>query len=129
MMNWCSLVIYIRYIHLFHGVFFTPFTLGKSFRVVCSGAGEISEYLWKKIVPSVSPVRELRSWVWVSACDDRTFGGPNPTNWGIDFEPFPFWVFLMNSDHLAVPSAVAHTSALSAPPSQTLGHEHPCFQE
>lgn len=105
MMNWRSLVIYIRYIHLFHGAFFTPFTLGKSFRAVCSGAGEISEYLWKKIWPNASPVRELGSGVGFS-CDDTTLGGPDPTNWGIGFQLFPFWVFLMNSDHLAVPAAV-----------------------
>lgn len=49
------------------GVFFTPFTLGKSFRAVCSGAGEISEYLGKKVWPNASPVREPRSWAWVSA--------------------------------------------------------------
>lgn len=127
MMNWRSLVTYIRYIHLFHGAFFTPFTLGKSFRAVGSGAGEISEYLWKKIWPNASPVRELGSGVGFS-CDDTTFGGPDPTNWGIGFQLFPFWVFLMNSDHLAVPAAVTHASALAASPSQTPGHEHPSFQ-
>lgn len=92
MMNWCSLVIYIRYIHLFHGGFFTPFTLGKSFRAVCSEAGEISEYLGKKVWPNASPVRELRSWACVSAVIDRMFGGSDPTNWGVGFQPLPFWV-------------------------------------
>lgn len=61
------------------------------------------------------------------SCDDKMFGGPDPRNWDIDFQPLVFWVFLMNSDHLAVPAAVTHTSALAAPPSQTPRHEHPCF--
>lgn len=127
-MHWCSPVIYIRYIHLFHGGFFTPFTLGKSFRTVCSGAGEISEYLWKKIGPNVSPVRELRSWVWVSAVVTEHLEGLILQTGALTFNHSLFWVFLMNSDHLAVPAAVTHTSALAAPPSQTPGHEHPCFQ-
>lgn len=62
------------------------------------------------------------------SCDDKTFGGPDPTDRGIGFQPLPFWVFLMSSDHLSVSAAVTHISALAAPPPQTPGHEHSSFQ-